>query len=761
MSRRSFNVRNISSSVRSGSSVSGRSGGSSGGSSQKSTSTPKGSSGSSTSGSKSTAGAAHAREARQTASPSKILPSSGRTQAVSQPVAKNPTSSVVRPSTTPSGSGKSLANGNSTPAITVRNNPTPKPVAEAPRPSSTPRVDSYVKSTPTSSSSTSTTSGGSYYSPASVAQKASSTRATSSSNSVRAQSFVSGVQSKASSSISSSSIKTTTAQELQHKISIPTNPVNSTIGRQEYQKSQLPFTNNTQQIVEARKAAQTENIAKKAAAQAASKTSTTSTKSTSSSSTSSTSSIRTIKVANGKKTVTVSTPNLASAQREGLEKTLDKLGVTQAQRDYVNRSMEQLFLGNFTEEVTLLGTGLQVATAIAGIDLPGDIRDVIHDISNWENSKEHIVKTLIDAAGILPVVGAISKLDEVATVAKAMKPIVESTPLGKNVLKIGTYASELSKNGKKIVQNGAQIIRNIPTNSGKTFMRLVELTKKQGQAFGQKLGKNLGDAFAPEPIVLPNGTLAMMPTPGSALYSAANQIHKGTISLIEKSKEAFGKKLDSIDPNGKNLRGIEKESGKYVKNTDEISASKNISKHVDGLEDLEDIITDGSHITKIGNKKVLLADIKYKTDAGYLYTTDAHGRIIHVDAEDLQLEKAERNLHAQRVVGGDDRIYGDGPDHGGHLIASQFLGSGDIDNLVAMNGDLNTNAWRSMEREWANALKDGKKVKVDIKVNYVGDSLRPESFDIVYRINGVKKTKTFDNVAGGVKNGTKEIGSVA
>ncbi len=144
-----------------------------------------------------------------------------------------------------------------------------------------------------------------------------------------------------------------------------------------------------------------------------------------------------------------------------------------------------------------------------------------------------------------------------------------------------------------------------------------------------------------------------------------------------------------------------------------------------------------------------------------MYTTDAHGRIIHVDAEDLQLEKAERNLHAQRVVGGDDRIYGDGPDHGGHLIASQFLGSGDIDNLVAMNGDLNTNAWRSMEREWANALKDGKKVKVDIKVNYVGDSLRPESFDIVYRINGVKKTKTFDNVAGGVKNGTKEIGSVA
>ncbi len=78
----------------------------------------------------------------------------------------------------------------------------------------------------------------------------------------------------------------------------------------------------------------------------------------------------------------------------------------------------------------------------------------------------------------------------------------------------------------------------------------------------------------------------------------------------------------------------------------------------------------------------------------------------------LKLGKGIRNFYAQKIVGGANRIRSlVDPDHGGHLIASQFLGSGDIDNLVAMNGELNTNAWRSMEREWANALKDGKKFR--------------------------------------------------
>ena len=43
---------------------------------------------------------------------------------------------------------------------------------------------------------------------------------------------------------------------------------------------------------------------------------------------------------------------------------------------------------------------------------------------------------------------------------------------------------------------------------------------------------------------------------------------------------------------------------------------------------------------------------------------------------------AERNEYAQRIVGREDRLP---DDEGGHLIASIFKGSGDIDNLVPVS----------------------------------------------------------------------------
>jgi hypothetical protein len=52
---------------------------------------------------------------------------------------------------------------------------------------------------------------------------------------------------------------------------------------------------------------------------------------------------------------------------------------------------------------------------------------------------------------------------------------------------------------------------------------------------------------------------------------------------------------------------------------------------------------------------------------------------------------------------------------------------------------------RKLENKWAKALKNGKKVSVEIKVNYNGDSLRPDSFEIVYVIDGRKDTQLIPN----------------
>ena len=80
--------------------------------------------------------------------------------------------------------------------------------------------------------------------------------------------------------------------------------------------------------------------------------------------------------------------------------------------------------------------------------------------------------------------------------------------------------------------------------------------------------------------------------------------------------------------------------------------------------------------------------------------------------------------------------------HYDEAIEDQFGGSPDLDNLVSQRSDLNravknTDNYRSMEREWSNALKNGQNVTdVDIKLSYKNGSSRPSSFNVSYKIDG-------------------------
>jgi DNA/RNA non-specific endonuclease len=131
---------------------------------------------------------------------------------------------------------------------------------------------------------------------------------------------------------------------------------------------------------------------------------------------------------------------------------------------------------------------------------------------------------------------------------------------------------------------------------------------------------------------------------------------------------------------------------------------------------------------------------------GYRYATDAQGRVTSVSGK-LDLDTAQRNGYQQRVSGRDDRLPGD---QGGHLIASIFNGPGDRLNLVPMDGNLNTSAWKAMENNLADALKAGKQVDVKIEVLYdAADSARPSKFAVTQTIDGVESVRFFRNRPGG------------
>ncbi|GAF10933.1 transposase [Bacillus sp. JCM 19045] len=89
-------------------------------------------------------------------------------------------------------------------------------------------------------------------------------------------------------------------------------------------------------------------------------------------------------------------------------------------------------------------------------------------------------------------------------------------------------------------------------------------------------------------------------------------------------------------------------------------------------------------------------------------------------------------------------------DGGGHLIASIFKGSGDIDNLVPMNANLNRGEWRKLEKDWMGHLQRGADVRVSITPLYKSDSFRPDSFKVKYKVGKEDwKSEFFYNKPGG------------
>jgi hypothetical protein len=95
----------------------------------------------------------------------------------------------------------------------------------------------------------------------------------------------------------------------------------------------------------------------------------------------------------------------------------------------------------------------------------------------------------------------------------------------------------------------------------------------------------------------------------------------------------------------------------------------------------------------------------------YIYTTDANGHIDSFHADNLQFKTHDGRLPH------DPNSPGKQPgDHAGHLAADRFGGSPELDNIVSQLSDVNLSKYKTIENQWAKALKEGKHVSVDVRV---------------------------------------------
>lgn len=146
------------------------------------------------------------------------------------------------------------------------------------------------------------------------------------------------------------------------------------------------------------------------------------------------------------------------------------------------------------------------------------------------------------------------------------------------------------------------------------------------------------------------------------------------------------------------------------------------------------------------------------TERGYKYTTNEHGRVTKVEGE-LELKDPNRKRKSSKTQTDVGKLgkkksgssYDPHADEGGHLVGDRFEGSSNINNLAPQNANLNRGKWKSMENEWANAIKDGKKVEVEIEVIYDGNTVRPDKFYVKYEIDGVPFEREFYNNKGGLE----------
>ncbi|WP_208590070.1 DNA/RNA non-specific endonuclease [Gracilibacillus suaedae] len=228
------------------------------------------------------------------------------------------------------------------------------------------------------------------------------------------------------------------------------------------------------------------------------------------------------------------------------------------------------------------------------------------------------------------------------------------------------------------------------------------------------------------PTPKPPATVPKTPKPWSVNYAMKwlkEQIPE--VRIVQDSMGGSYPVLMKRSGGGENVTGLRKYGNSSVNNSKQVNY--------------------GEQFTKIGGKKTLKPNIEYTTKEGYHYKTDSDGRISNVEAK-LELGKADRNQYAQRTVGGKDRLSND---DGGHLIASIFKGSGDIDNLVPMNANLNRSEYKTLENTWKKALEEGKEVRVKLKPIYLGNSIRPSEFKINYTIDGRKYSDRLTNYLGG------------
>ena len=112
---------------------------------------------------------------------------------------------------------------------------------------------------------------------------------------------------------------------------------------------------------------------------------------------------------------------------------------------------------------------MQVGTGILGIDVLADIRDVSADFAHWEWSWGHAGQTILDAVGIVPLIGAVKYTDEAGSL---LKPVFK-------------YGDELAIAGGGTIKQTEEVAEHITRITKENILDQVDDISKSGTSTGK------------------------------------------------------------------------------------------------------------------------------------------------------------------------------------------------------------------------------------------------------------------------------------
>ena len=303
---------------------------------------------------------------------------------------------------------------------------------------------------------------------------------------------------------------------------------------------------------------------------------------------------------------------------------------------------------------------------------------------------------------------------------------------------VGDNSISFPEANNAIVQNGQTDVSETAsqTNPSQNAADLTaELTAEKTAGENTLQTDPAADAATPEMIARQNATIReQTKEKAKARDGGQTEMSPETKNILEST----GKTGETSFP----TEEMSVEGKKDVANAaaQEYNENKG-SRRVEIIDGVKHYYDDNGNLYRVKND--LQPNCEYELN-GYKYQTDDIRRIRFAEGI-LHLKERVGRLPIRdsiEDIGKGDQKKGD---NRGHLIGDQFDASSGLENLVPQDAKVNQKDFRNFENKLAVEVKNGKEVYVRVEPVYEGNSRRPSSIEVTYRINGAEYTMSFRN----------------